>query len=158
MEQADCKPQLFESENMDVKDIMEVIRRRVREKKEAGVYDRYNLTGVTRLEIVEAKSEEDFLNYYLKVMQKSYELDIGDFEIPSKGGFLGKPAVWLKRILWKLLKFYTYRMFTQQREFNLQVLNTLKCINRKIEKQHRELMEKSDQIRNPSTKPGETKT
>jgi len=158
MEQADCKPPPFESENIDVKDIMEVIRRRVREKKEAGVYDRYNLTGVTRLEIVEAKSEEDFLNYYLKVMQKSYELDIGDFEIPSKGGFLGKPAVWLKKILWKLLKFYTYRMFTQQREFNLQVLNTLKCINRKIEKQHRELMEKSEQIRKPSTKPGESKT
>ena len=158
MEQADCKRPLFESENIDVKDIMEVIRRRVREKKEAGVYDRYNLTGVTRLEIVEAKSEEDFLNYYLKVMQKSYELDIGDFEIPSKGGFLGKPAVWLKKILWKLLKFYTYRMFTQQREFNLQVLNTLKCINRKIEKQHRELMEKSDQTKEPSTKPGKTKT
>ena len=157
MDKGDNESPLFEGNSINVGEVMEVIRRRVREKKEAGVYDRYNLTGITRLEIVEAKSEEDFLNYYLKVMQKSYELDIGDFEIPSKGGFLGKPAVWLKKIIWKFLKFYTYRMFTQQREFNLQVLNTLKCINRKIEKQHRELMERSDQIRNSSTNPGESK-
>ena len=138
---------LFDSGSVDVKEIMDTIRKRVDEKKAAGVYDQYNLAGITKLEIAEVKSDEDFLNYYLKVMQKSYELDIGEFEIPSKGGLLGKPAVWLKKTIWFFLKFYTYRMFTQQREFNLQVVNTLKGLNRKIDKQHREIMEKIDQIR-----------
>ena len=141
MNDAETGRPLFESGSVDVRKIMEYVRQRVQQKKEAGVYDRYNLAGVTKLEVVEAKSEEDFLNYYLKVMQKSYELDIGDFDIPSKGGILGKPGVWLKKIIWKLLKFYTWRMFTQQREFNLQVVNTLKCLNRKLDKQHREIME-----------------
>ncbi len=130
-------------ENIDVDRIMETIRERVRKKKEAGVYDRYNLSGITKLEIKDAKSEEDFLKYYFKTMQRSYELDIGDFEIPSKGGFFGRPAVWAKRILWKLLKFYTYRMFTQQREFNFQVLNTLRALNRKIDKIQQLLEEKT---------------
>jgi hypothetical protein len=140
-------PAIFDSGSVDVKEIMETVRKRVDEKKAAGVYDRYNLTGITKLEIAEVKSDEDFLNYYLKVMQKSYELDIGEFDIPSKGGLVGKPAVWLKKIIWSLLKFYTYRMFTQQREFNLQVVNTLKGLNHKIDKQHQEIMEKLDQIR-----------
>ena len=138
---------MFDTGGVDVKAIMETIRKRVDEKKAAGVYDRYNLSGITKLEIADVKSDEDFLNYYLKVMQKSYELDIGEFDIPSKGGLVGKPAVWLKKIIWSLLKFYTYRMFTQQREFNLQVVNTLKGLNRKIDRQHREIMEKLDQIR-----------
>ncbi len=142
---------LFESGGVDVKKLMETVRQRVEAKKESGAYDRYNLSGITRLEIVEAKSEEDFLNYYLKVMQKSYELDIGDFEIPSKGGLLGKPAVWIKKIIWHLLKYYTYRMFTQQREFNSQVLNTLKYLNRKIDKHHCQLMEKLQQIENKAS-------
>ena len=62
MDKIDDKLPLFESDSINVEEIMEVIRWRVHEKKEAGVYDRYNLTGITRLEIVEAKSEEDFLN------------------------------------------------------------------------------------------------
>lgn len=130
-------------ENIAVDKIMETIRERVRKKKEAGIYDKYNLSGITKLEIKDAKSEEDFLKYYFKTMQRSYELDIGDFEIPSKGGFLGRPAVWAKKIIWKLLKFYTYRMFTQQREFNFQVLNTLRALNRKIDKIGQLLEEKT---------------
>ena len=152
MDSVDKNLPLFESASINTPKIMDEIRRRVEVKREAGYYDRYNLTGITSLEVVEAKSEEDFLNYYLKVMQKSYELDIGNFEIPSKGGLLGKPAVWLKKAIWYLLKFYTYRMFTQQREFNLQVVNTLKCINRKTDKHHSELRQELQKINSLSSK------
>lgn len=138
------------ADGIDVQKIMERIRERVEKKRAAGVYDKYNLDKVTRLEVTEAKSDEDFLRYYLKIIRKTYLLNIDDFEIPSKGGILGKPLVWLKKIIWNMLKFYTYRMFTQQREFNLQIVHTLVALNRKIDKNHRELMQKLEQLKGAS--------
>ena len=124
----------IELDNVDVSDIVRAVRERVEKKKAAGVYDKYNLVGITKLEVSQAKSEEDFLRYHLKALRKSWEIDIGDYEIPSKGGILGRPAVWLKKVLWFLLKFYTFRMFMQQRDFNLQVVNTLQALDTKLEK------------------------
>jgi len=126
-------------DNVDVQEIVGAVRERVEKKKAAGVYDKYNLVGVTKLEVSQAKSEEDFLRYHLKALRKSWEIDIGDFQIPSKGGILGRPAVWLKKILWFVLKFYTFRLFTQQRDFNLQVVNTLQALDAKIEKLSQQL-------------------
>lgn len=138
-------------DNMDVEEIVRAVKQRVEKKRAAGVYKKYNLVGITRLEIAQAKSEEDFLRYHLKSLRKSWEIDIGDFEIPSKGGLLGRPAVLLKKLIWHLLRFYTFRMFTQQRDFNLQVVNTLQSLNAKMDKL-------SEQIQRvlPSEKPPET--
>jgi hypothetical protein len=138
------------ADGIDVQKIMEKIRERVEKKRAAGVYDKYNLDKVTRLEVAEAKSDEDFLRYYLKIIRKTYLLNIDDFDIPSKGGLLGKPLVWLKKIIWGMLKFYTYRMFTQQREFNLQLVHTLIALNRKMDKNHKELMQKLEQFKDAS--------
>ena len=135
------------ADGVDVERIMKTIRERVEKKKAAGLYDKYDLAAVTKLEVADAKSDEDFLRYYLKIIRRTYLLDIDDFEVPSKGGILGKPAVWLKKIIWKLLKFYTYRMFTQQREFNLQMVHTLLALDRKIDKNHREMLARLDELK-----------
>ena len=58
-------------------------------------------------------------------MNKSWEIDINDFEIVNKGGIKGRIEVIVKKVIWKLMKFYTYRMFSQQREFNIQVVTAL---------------------------------
>jgi len=133
----------IQTDGVDTDDIMRRIRERIEQKRAAGVYDRYNLTGITRLEVAEAKSEEDFLRYSLKMLQRTHEIDIADFPIPNKGGPFGWLEVLVKKVLWYLLKFYTWRMWTQQREFNAQVVNTLRALNRKI-----------DDLKRP---PGETK-
>ena len=124
----------IELDNIDVQEIIRTVKERVEKKRAAGVYDKYNLVGITRLEVSQAKTEEDFLRYQFRALRKSWEIDIGDFDIPSKGGLLGRPAVWLKKIIWHLLKFYTFRLFMQQRDFNLQVVNALQSLDAKIEK------------------------
>ena len=123
----------IETDGVDTDAIMRRIRERIAKKRADGVYDRYNLTGITKLEVAEAKSEEDFLRYSLKMLQRTHEIDIADFPIPNKGGPFGWLAVLVKKVLWHLLKFYTWRMWTQQREFNAQVVNTLRTLNRKID-------------------------
>jgi len=134
----------IQTEGVNVDEVMRLVRERVEKKRAAGVYDRYNLTGITKLEVAEAKSEEDFLRYSLKMLQRTHEIDIADFPIPNKGGPFGWLAVIVKKILWSLLKFYTWRMWTQQREFNAQVVNTLRALNRKIDALARPPDEKKD--------------
>ena len=131
------------ADGVDTDEIMRRIRERIEAKRKAGVYDKYNLTGITKLEVAEAKSEEDFLRYSLKMLQRTHEIDIADFPIPNKGGPFGWLAVLVKKVLWHLLKFYTWRMWTQQREFNAQVVNTLRTLNRKIDALKRPTEEQS---------------
>ncbi|MCX6355786.1 MAG: hypothetical protein NTZ78_12920 [Candidatus Aureabacteria bacterium] len=127
--------EIFEigAEGVDVKNIMAEIEERVARKKEAGIYDRYDLSRIETLELSKIKSEAEYLNYLIKVIQQTWDIDIGDFPIYSKSGILGKPAVMLKKVIWKLLKFYTYRLFSQQKEFNCQVANAISSLKNKID-------------------------
>ena len=45
-------------------------------------------------------------------------IDINDFEIYERRARLAKPLVILKKYIWKLLKFYTYRLWSQQNQVN----------------------------------------
>ena len=119
---------------INVTEIMEKLKQRVKEKREAGLYDKYNLSKASRLGIDEIQSEEEFLEYYLKLIEETADVDISDFEIVSKGGLQGRFIVGVKTIIWKLLKFYTYRLFSQQKEFNAQAVNTIMSLNKKIDK------------------------
>ena len=129
-------------DQIDVQKIMEKIDKKIEEKKKAGVYDKYDLSQINNLEIEKITDDRDFLEYYLKVIKQTYDIDIGDFEIHSKGGLLGKPVVWLKKIIWRFMKFYTYRLFSQQKEFNAQITNALISLNQKLDKSLAEINKK----------------
>ncbi|MBN1521974.1 MAG: hypothetical protein JW928_05510 [Candidatus Aureabacteria bacterium] len=135
------------SARVDTESIMNEIRKRIEEKEKAGIYDKYNLAKIHTLELMDIEDEKDFLEYYLKAIKSTWAIDINDWEIVSKGGTLGKPALLLKKIIWKLLKFYTYRLWSQQREFNVQIANTVNAINKKfdaeIEELRKEIKERS---------------
>ena len=109
-------------------------REMVRSLDESGAY------GEDDLDFVEVKDLQDsaeVVSRVLKLMSTTCLIDIGDFEIPNRGGPIGKVEVFVKRFVWKLLRFYTYRMFSQQREFNAQmvaVLNEMWARLRKLER------------------------
>ena len=132
---------LFEipSTRINTDAIMEEIRKKIKEKEESGVYHHYNLSKINTLELQDVENEEDFLEYYLKAVSSTWAVDINDWEIINKGGILGKPAVTLKKIIWKLLKFYTFRLWSQQREFNAQIANTISAINKKHDSELKEI-------------------
>jgi len=133
----------IKAKDIDVAVIMQEIKDRVEKKKKEGIYDKYNLEHVVVKDVAELKTEKDFLNYYLELIQHTCDIDIGDFEIPSKGGFLGKPMAKFKRLIWIILRFYTYRLFSQQKEFNFQLVNTIMSLNKRIEELEKKLEETS---------------
>lgn len=136
-------PDNFEikASDIDVSKIMQEIKDRVEKKKKEGVYDRYNLEQLVVKDVAELKTEKDFLKYYLELIQHTCDIDIGDFEIPSKGGFFGKPMAKFKRLIWVMLRFYTYRLFSQQKEFNFQLVNTIMSLNKRIDELEKKLEE-----------------
>lgn len=118
---------------LDVDKIMQEIKERVEQKKKQGVYDKYNLESLVTKDIDQLQTEKDFLNYYLELIQHTCDIDIGDFEIPSKGGIFGRFVAKFKRVIWIILRFYTYRLFSQQKEFNFQLVNTIMSLNKRID-------------------------
>jgi hypothetical protein len=112
---------------LDAESLVKDVRERVRRKKEAGAYEEYDLEGVTSLDYEKELGEEDFLRYHLQVVERLSDVNYGDFDIVSKGGLFGRAELFLKKVIWKLLRFYTYRLFSQQREFDCQVSEALQC-------------------------------
>ncbi len=119
---------------VDVEDVMGEIRERVEEKRRSGEYSRYNLSAATALEMDNLRSDDAYLDYYLKTIRRAADVDLGDFEIPSKTFLAGRPVVWLKKMIWKLLKFYTFRLFSQQKDFNARMASIVQGMDAKYER------------------------
>ena len=123
----------IDTPGVDVKKVVEEIRARVDQKRAGGVYQRYNLSSLRAVEVDSNANDDAHCDFYLRNIWAAANVDLGDFPILAKSRFLGEPAVWLKKIIWKLLKFYTYRLFSQQKDFNLKMAAIASGLNRKFE-------------------------
>lgn len=151
---------LFEigADHVDVEKIMADIRESIEEKRKAGVYDSYDLAGISRLELKNLANEEEFLDYYTEILQRTCDINIADFPIVNEGGLVGHVEVIAKKIMWKLLKFYTYRLFTQQKEFNCQVTNAFLSLRKTLDQRFKEINERLDYLTRKIEKTGDEKT
>ena len=111
---------------------------KIKQRQELGVYEHFDLTRVTHLLLRDIRDSGEFFRQHLAAIIRSWAVDINDFEIIRKQeGILGNLEVLFKKVIWKLLKFYTYRLFSQQREYNFQISNTLTI----MEKHYREKLD-----------------
>lgn len=137
----------IESRAIDVEDLMKKIQSRVESKEKSGTYDLFNLENLPQLELSDIKNEEDMLKYSLKVIQRSCEINIGDYPIVQDGkGFIPAIEVVVKKVIWKLLRFYTFRMFSQQKEFNHQVVNVALSIKKYYDEKTQKLEARISQL------------
>jgi len=128
---------------VDVEAVMAEIRRRVEAKRARGVYNQYSLADAGYEHgTITLKHGDEYFDYYLKNLLLAAEIDISDFPIESKTPFFGQPAVWLKKIIWKLMKFYTFRLFSQQKDFNARVAVILQGMERVYSRRLAELEER----------------
>lgn len=107
---------------LDADAIVAEVRKRAAARRGAG---EESIRPPTALDYEKELTEEDFLRYYLQVVERLGDVNYGDFEIVSKGGPFGRLEVLLKKTIWKVMRFYTYRLFSQQREFDCQVAEAL---------------------------------
>ena len=130
---------------LDAEAIVAEVRKRAAARRGAGGE---SLRPPAALDYEKELKEEDFLRYYLQVVERLGDVNYGDFEIVSKGGPFGRLEVLLKKTIWKVMRFYTYRLFSQQREFDCQVAEALQSHYRWSREEIDRLREEIAELRN----------
>lgn len=98
-----------------VREIRETVERKTRE----GVYADARIAVAERHNLANLRDAGELLRFYLSCLRDSANVNINDYEIKDRrDGFKGRLLVKFKTVLWKLLKFYTYRLWAQQNQVN----------------------------------------
>lgn len=103
---------------LDVGRIVAEIQAAADRKMAEGAYCDVVVARAERTNLANLRDSEEFLSFYLTCLRESAFVDISDFEIHERRRFLGGLLVGLKRMIWKALKFYTYRLWSQQNQAN----------------------------------------
>jgi len=103
---------------VDVDRLTKEIRETVARKKAAGAYQEPEAVRAERWNLDALRDDDEFIEAYLDSLRDAAVVDINDFEIVERRAAFAPLLRALKRTLWKLLKFYTYRLWSQQNTIN----------------------------------------
>ncbi|HMO51336.1 MAG TPA: hypothetical protein PKE26_08790 [Kiritimatiellia bacterium] len=103
---------------VDVEAIVRDIQETVARKRAEGAYDDARIARAERTNLINLRDDEEFLSFYLTALREAALVDINDFEIRERRARLAPFLVRLKKTIWSLLKFYTFRMWSQQNTVN----------------------------------------
>ncbi len=106
------------AEGFDAESLVEEIRQAVQQKADQGLYADARIARAERTNLANLRNDADFLSFYLKSLREAAFVDINDFEIRERRARFSKALVKLKKTIWNLLKFYTYRLWSQQNSVN----------------------------------------
>lgn len=139
---------LFEigAAGVDTAAIVESIRAIVAEKTASGVYTDARIARAERTNLMNLKDEDGYLAFYLECLRDAVFVDINDFEILERRRGLGGILVNLKRAIWTMLKFYTYRLWSQQNRINGFLLSAIEAMETKYQGKIKELEAKIAQL------------
>lgn len=113
---------------IDIEKIVTEVNRRVTEKKQKCVYSTVLPRRVQNTSILQVQNDDEFIKYYLECLKDSVYVDIRDFEIIEKRGKFIWFFVGVKKLVWKILKFYTYRLWSQQNQVNGLMLSAMEYL------------------------------
>ena len=97
-------------------------------KMKDGAYGDARVARAEKTNLVHLRGSDDFIAFYLSCLRDAVFVDISDFEIRERRRFLGPVLVSFKKTIWQLLKFYTYRLWSQQNQVNGLVITALEGI------------------------------
>ena len=126
--------------DFDTSHIVEQIRARVADNMKKGVYADLSVARAERTNLCNLRDEEEFLTFYMDCLRDTCFVDINDFEIVERRPRFAKLLVRLKRSIWSMLKFYTYRLWSQQNQINGLFLSTIEITDAR----YRETLAKQD--------------
>ncbi|MGI5869786.1 MAG: hypothetical protein ACOX9C_10145 [Kiritimatiellia bacterium] len=110
------------ADGIDVGAVVADIQAEVARKRAAGAYDEARVARAERNNLLTLKDDESFMEQYLLCLRQIVAVDINDFEIIEKRGRFAPLLVRVKKTIWKLLKFYTFRLWSQQNQTNALLL------------------------------------
>jgi hypothetical protein len=130
------------AEGIDTDAIVREAKATAEQKQQDGTYRAAGLNGNQPVNPLEFRTDEAFLAFYLENLRDTAFVDISDFEIEEHRPHLSRLLILFKRLLWKLLKFYTYRLWSQQNQINGQLLSAIEGVHEQYQDKIEELEER----------------
>ena len=124
---------------VDAERLVAEIRAAVERKTAEGVYADARIARAERLNLARLRDTDEFLNFYLQCLRDATCVDISDFPIRERRRFFGPALVALKKVIWSLLKFYTFRLWSQQTQVNGLLVTAVEGLDQKYAAKLREL-------------------
>ena len=119
------------ADGIDAEAIVADIKARVAEKRRQGAWDDPRIARAERHNLVNLKDDEEFLTNYLDCLRQIVQVDINDFVIYERRPRFAKFFVRLKKGIWGLLRFYTYRLWSQQNQTNHILFSAIELLSRR---------------------------
>ena len=123
------------ADGIDVHRLEEEILASVADKRARGVYDDELVARAERNNILTLQDDEEFMEQYLACLRQIVPVDINDFPILERRSLFAPFSRLLKKVIWKLLKFYTFRLWSQQNQTNGVLLAAVEIMNRRHKKE-----------------------
>lgn len=136
---------------VDTEQLVAEIRETVSKKMDEGVYADARVARAERTNLASLRDEDDFLDFYLRCLRDAVYVDINDFEIHERRRGLAPLLIGFKKGVWNLLRFYTYRLWSQQNQTNGLLVTAIESMDRKYAAKIRALEER---IRELESGPG----
>ncbi|MGA0333350.1 MAG: hypothetical protein ACO3N7_00020 [Kiritimatiellia bacterium] len=128
------------ADTVDVASLVQEIREEVSRKRKEGVYTDARIGRAERHNLMYMADSEELLKFYLNCLRDGVHVDINDYQIEDRrSGWKGSFLVKMKTIIWKLLKFYTFRMWHQQNQINGLMVTAIESSFQQYEKKISEL-------------------
>lgn len=124
---------------IDTAKLMAELEARVERKAEQGAYADARIARAERTNLLNLKNDEEFLGFFLKCLREAAFVDINDFEIRERRSAAAPLLVRMKKTIWKLLKFYTYRLWSQQNTVNGLLVTGVESLDEKYRDQIKQL-------------------
>ncbi len=151
------------AEGIDTAALVEEIRAEVSRKRREGVYADARIARAERHNLMYMADSEELLRFYLNCLRDCVNVDINDFEIEDRRpGAKGRILVKIKTVIWKLLKFYTFRLWHQQNQINALMVTAVESSFQQYEKKIAGLearidaLERGQNTADPQTKRGDS--
>ena len=120
---------------VDVAALVAEIRADVARKRAEGVYSDARIGRTERHNLMYMADSEDLLRFYLGCLRDNVLVDINDYTIEDRrAGWKGSLLVRMKTVIWKLLKFYTFRLWHQQNQINALTVSAVEASFQQYEK------------------------
>ena len=143
------------AKGIDTAAIANECRQAVSAKKADGTYRTANLDENKVTNPIEFRNDAEFLTFYLESLRESAFVDISDFEIEEKRPRFRKAVIGLKKTIWNLLKFYTYRLWSQQNQINGLLLSAIEGIHERQQAEIKRLNARIEQLEKQRNSPRE---
>jgi hypothetical protein len=139
---------------VDVERLVQSIRDTVARKMAEGAYSDGRIARAEKNNLVHLTDDADFFQFYLDCLRDISHVDINDYVIRERRqGIAGRCLIAFKTVIWKLLKFYTYRLWSQQNQINGLLLSAIEEIDRKYRDRIQKLEDRVRQLEAPDGRP-----